>query len=198
MANQTSEPLTGRSRQYLLLPFSFSEIGQKYDIPTRLGKINGIMRFGLYPDVFDKPNEQAKEELFNIASNYLYKDILQFEDVRKPDLVLDLLRALALQLGGEISYNELAKLLKQNVHTIQRYIELLEKNFVIFSLKSFSRNPRKEIAKGRKIYFYDIGICNTLLNNFNHAELRNDKGGIWENFCVLERLKHNSNNRLFN
>lgn len=196
LANSISEPLTGRSREYILMPYSFTEIKQKYDTPTFLAKIPNLLRFGLYPDVFDQSEFDAKEEIMNIASNYLYKDILQFENIRKPDLVLNLLKALALQLGSEVSYNELAKLLGQNVHTIKRYIELLEKNFVIFRLKSFSRNLRKEIAKGQKIYFYDLGICNALLNNFNQPDIRKDKGGLWENFCIAERLKRNNNQRI--
>lgn len=197
LSNQVSEPLTGRFRQYLILPFSFSEITQKYDVPTLLGKIPNILRFGLYPDVFDAGEQDAKEEIMNIASNYLYKDVLQFEKIRKPNLLLNLLRALAIQVGGEVSYNKLANLLDQNVHTIKRYIDLLEKNFVIFSLKSFSKNPRKEISRGLKIYFYDIGILNSLINNYNPPDLRVDKGGLWENFCIAERLKFNQNNRKF-
>lgn len=197
LANKITEPLTGRTREYLLLPFSFEEIKQKYDTPTLLAKIPNLLRFGLYPDVFDKSEADSREEIMNIASNYLYKDVLQFESVRKPDLVLNLLKALALQLGSEVSYSELSKLLGQNIPTIKRYIDLLEKNFIIFKLKSFSRNLRKEIAKGQKIYFYDIGICNALLNNFNLPDFRKDKGGLWENFCIVERIKRNNNNRIF-
>ncbi len=197
LADSVSEPLTGRSRIYLLLPFSFSEVLQKYDIPTLLAKLPNILRFGLYPDVFEKAEDEAKEELYNIASNYLYKDVLLFEKIKKADLVINLLRCLALQLGSEVSYNEIASLLSENVHTIKRYIELLEKNFVIFRLKSFSRNNRNEIAKGQKIYFYDLGICNAIINNFNPPEIRADKGGLWENFCIIERLKFIHNNRIF-
>lgn len=197
LSNQLSEPLTGRSRQYLILPFSFSEISQIYDVPTLLGKIPNILRFGLYPDVFDAGEQDAKEEIMNIASNYLYKDVLQFEKIRKPSLLLNLLRALALQAGGEVSLNKLANLLDQNVHTIKRYIDLLEKNFVLFTLKSYSTNPRKEISRGIKVYFYDIGILNSLINNYNPPDLRVDKGGLWENFCIAERLKYNLNNRRF-
>lgn len=197
LANQITEPLTGRSREYLILPFSFSEITQKYDTPTLLSKIPNILRFGLYPDVFDANEQDAKEEINNITGNYLYKDIFQFEKIRKPDLILNLLRALAFQLGSEVSYNELAGLLRQNVHTIKRYIDLLEKNFVIFSLKSISKNPRKEISRGLKIYFYDLGILNSIINNYNPPELRKDKGALWENFCIVERLKYNMNNRRF-
>ncbi len=197
LAESVSEPLTGRSRVYLLMPLSFSEVSQGYDLPTLYAKLPNILRYGLYPDVFDSADTDAQEEIINITSNYLYKDILQFERIKKADLILNLLRALAFQIGQEVSYNELARLLSENVHTITRYIELLEKNFVIFRLKSFSRNPRVEIAKGQKIYFYDLGICNALINNFNPPEMRADKGGLWENFCIVERLKFNANNRIF-
>jgi len=197
LANQVSEPLTGRSRVFMLLPLSFSEICQKYDTPTALVKIPNLLRFGLYPDVFDKPENDAIEELMNIAGNYLYKDILMFENLKRPDLVLNLLKALAMQVGSEVSYNELANTMGENVHTIKRYIDLLEKNFVIFRLKSYSTNPRKEIAKGQKIFFYDMGILNTLINNYNSVSERSDAGGLWENFCISERIKFNQNKRNF-
>lgn len=197
LSNEISEPLTGRSRKYILFPFSMEEIKQKDDLITAHAKLNNILRFGLYPEVFDKNESFAIEELNNIASNYLYKDILQFEKIKRSDLLMNLLRALALQLGNEMSYNELANILGENVHTIKRYLELLEKSFVIFRLSSFSRNLRKEIGKGQKIYFYDLGIRNALIQNFNPLALRNDIGGLWENFCVLERKKANHNKRRF-
>ena len=197
LSNYISEPLTGRSREYILFPFSMEEIKHKSDLLTAHAKLNNILRFGLYPEVFDKNETDAIEELNNIASNYLYKDILQFEKIKRSDLLMNLLRALALQLGNEMSYNELANMLGENVHTIKRYIELLEKSFVIFRLSSFSRNLRKEIGKGQKIYFYDLGIRNAIIQNFNPMILRNDTGGLWENFCILERKKINHNKRKF-
>jgi len=197
LSNFISEPLTGRSRKFILFPFSMEEIKQKNDLITTHAKLNNILRFGLYPEVFDKNETDAIEELNDIASNYLYKDILQFEKIKRSNLLMNLLRALALQLGNEISYNELANMLGENVHTIKRYLELLEKSFVIFRLSSFSRNLRKEIGKGQKIYFYDLGIRNSLIQNFNPIALRNDIGGLWENFCILERMKSNHNKRRF-
>lgn len=197
LGNRLSEPLTGRAREYLLLPFSVSELLQKEDKLNVNANLERILRFGLYPEVYGKPDIEAIEELNQIAGNYLYRDILQFEQVRRPQLVVNLLSALALQIGQEVSLNELARLLGEHVPTIQRYIDLLEKSFVIFRLRSFSRNLRKEIAKGQKIYFFDLGIRNALIRNFNPLALRNDASHLWENFCVAERMKYNQYKRRF-
>ena len=197
LANKTSEPLTGRARRYLLYPFSIQEIMQESDLFDLNAKLENILRFGIYPSVFNCPEDEATEELLEIASNYLYKDILAFSGLRKPDLVLNLLKALSLQLGNEVSLSELANLLGKNSHTIENYLTLLEQSFIVFRVKSFSRNLRKEIAKKYKVYFYDLGIRNSLIQNFNQLELRNDVGALWENFCVLERMKRNNNNRIF-
>lgn len=197
LSNKISEPLTGRSRVYTMFPLSIEELLQSLDKLDVNARLSNILRFGLYPEVYKKSDDEAKEELYNIASNYLYKDILQFERIKKADLIFNLLKAISLQLGNEVSYNELSRILGVNLHTIKRYIELLEKSFIIFRLNSFSRNLRKEIGQSQKIYFYDIGIRNTLIQNFNHYESRTDIGGIWENFCIAERLKHNQNNRKF-
>lgn len=197
MGDMISEPLTGRSRNFLLFPFSLEEIRQKYDYPEINARLENLLRFGMYPEVFDKTEPEAIEEINNIVSSYLYKDILQFERLRRSDLIINLLRALALQIGHVISYHELATLLSENVHTIKRYVQLLEKVFVIFRINSFSRNLRKEIAKNQKIYFYDLGVRNALIQNFNTLDVRGDKGGLWENFCVVERMKANHNRRRF-
>jgi uncharacterized protein len=197
LGNRLSEPLTGRSREYLLYPFSMKELRNVRDKININAGLDGLLRFGLYPEVYDKPENEAIEELSQIASNYLYKDILQLEIIKRPGLLLNLLNALALQIGNEISLNELSRMLGETVPTIQRYLELLEKAFVIFRLRSFSRNLRKEIAKGQKVYFYDLGIRNALIRNFNPLNLRNDAGGIWENFCIVERMKYNMNRRHF-
>jgi len=197
MGDMISEPLTGRSRNFLLFPFSLEEIRQKYDYPEINARLENLLRFGMYPEVFDKTEPEAIEEINNIVSSYLYKDILQFERLRRSDLIINLLRALALQIGHVISYHELATLLSENVHTIKRYVQLLEKVFVIFRINSFSRNLRKEIAKNQKIYFYDLGVRNALIQNFNTLDVRDDKGGLWENFCVVERMKANHNRRRF-
>jgi hypothetical protein len=197
LGNRISEPLTGRSREYLLYPFSLNELLMTKDKISVSADLEWTMRFGLYPEVYGKPEHEAIEELSQISSNYLYKDILQFEMIKRPNLLLNLLNALALQLGSEVSLNELSRMLGETIPTIQRYIELLEKAFVIFRLRSFSRNLRKEIAKGQKVYFYDLGIRNALIRNFNPLSLRNDVGGLWENWCIVERMKLNMNRRRF-
>jgi len=197
LATEISEPLTGRMRKYTLYPFSHNEIARVYSLADLKAKMDGFLRFGLYPEVYDKNEDDSIEELNELASNYLYKDVLQYQNIKKPNLIIDLLRALALQLGSEVSLHELAKLLKQNSHTVLRYIELLEKSFVIFRLRAFSRNLRNEISKTQKIYFFDLGIRNSLIQNFNPIAIRNDTGGLWENFCILERMKYLENNRKF-
>jgi uncharacterized protein len=197
LGNRISEPLTGRSREYLLFPFSLRELLTIKDMISVNADLDSILRFGLYPEVFSNPENEAIEELSQISSTYLYKDILQFESLKRPNLLLNLLNALALQIGSEVSLNELSRMLGESVPTIQRYIELLEKAFVIFRLRSFSRNLRKEITKGQKIYFFDLGIRNALIRNFNPMNLRNDTGGLWENFCIVERMKFNMNRRRF-
>lgn len=197
LGSRISEPLTGRAREYLLYPFSLSELLAVKDRIAINASIEEMLRFGLYPEVYGNPEKEAKEELSQISSNYLYKDILQFELIKRPNLLLNLLNAIALQIGNEVSLNELSRLLGETVPTIQRYLDLLEKAFVIFRLRSFSRNLRKEIAKGQKIYFYDLGIRNALIRNFNPLNLRSDIGGLWENFCIVERRKFNMNRRHF-
>ncbi len=197
LGNKVMEPLTGRSRVFQLYPFSLAEIKGTLDFIGVRANLENFLRYGLYPEVFQKTETDAIEELNNIAGNYLYKDIMQYENLKRSDLLINLLRALALQIGNEISLNELSRLLGENLNTIKRYIELLEKAFVIYRLQSFSRNLRKEIAKGQKIYFIDLGIRNALIQNFNPLNMRNDIGGLWENFCIIERIKHNQNTRQF-
>lgn len=197
MAQSVSEPLTGRSRTFTLYPFSLTEISQQTSAIDQNARLENMLRFGMYPDVYGQTEEMALEELRDISTNYLYKDVLQFNQLKRSDLLFKLLQALALQLGNEVSYNELAKLLGENHHTIRNYIELLEKSFVIFRLRSFSRNLRKELSKSFKVYFIDNGIRNSLINNFNPLSIRNDTGALWENFCVTERMKLLHNHRQF-
>lgn len=197
LSGMVSEPLTGRSRQFLLLPFSLEEIGQALNPIQIKANLPNFLRFGLYPQVFNSIGDDKIEELAEISSNYLYKDLFQFEQIKKPDLLFKLLAAIALQTGSESSLNELAQITGTNVHTAKRYLELLEKSFVIFRLNSFSRNLRKELAKSQKIYFYDVGIRNAVIRNFNELNLRTDAGGLWENFCITERIKFNQNHRRF-
>jgi hypothetical protein len=154
------------------------------------------MIYGMYPEVIMNPG--GEQELLNmLAGSYLYKDILAHKAIRKPELLDRLLKALALQIGQEVSYNELANILQVDKNTVMSYIDLLEKAFIIFKLQPLSRNLRKEISTNRKIYFYDNGIRNALIANFNPLNLRNDTGALWENFMISERIKFNHYERRF-
>ena len=195
LAQKIAEPLTGRVRQYLLLPLSLAELGLAYSPAELDGRLEASLRFGHYPSVIGRTEGEMTEELDMIASSYLYKDILQLENVRKPRLVADLVKALALQVGSEVSLNELARLLGASVQTISRYVDLLEQSFVTFRLGALSRNPRKEIAKKFKVYFYDLGIRNSVIRNYNQLDTRSDVGALWENFCIVEKIKANRNIR---
>ncbi|HPF64990.1 MAG: ATP-binding protein [Lentimicrobium sp.] len=193
LGQKISEPLTGRARHFVLYPLSFTEIADDSNLLDTNAGLDNFLRFGFYPEVVGKPEGEAIEELNEIASSYLYKDVLQFERLKRPDLLFNLLKALALQIGSEVSFQELSRLLGTSVHTIKRYIELLEQSFVIFRLNSLSGNLRNEISKGQKIYFNDIGIRNAIIQNFSPLSTRNDVGALWENFCISERFKYHSN-----
>lgn len=196
LVNQIGEPLVGRSRQFILYPFSMQELKTEFDLFKLSGKLDNILRFGTYPGVFGQSEEEAIIELENIASNYLYKDILVFDNIKHSKILLELLQLLALQVGNEVSYSEIAQKIEISTHTVIKYVDLLEKCFIIFTLRSFSRNLRNEVGrKSKKIYFYDLGIRNALINSFNPLEMRNDVGALWENFCIIERLKYNQANK---
>lgn len=196
LSNATFEPLTGRKYEFQLYPFSLQELTALYS-PLELQRLlERWLVFGLYPEIVTKTME-SQTLLVNLTSSYLYQDVLQFQDIRKPELLERLLQALALQLGSEVSYNELADLLHVTKETVSHYIDLLEKCFVIFRLPPFSRNLRNELSKMRKIYFIDLGIRNALIRNFNPLSLRQDVGALWENFLICERLKNNANNGIF-
>lgn len=197
LINATAEPLTGRSRRYTLYPLSFIELKNEEGYENAYGRIENILRFGLYPEVVHKSEEEKKEELATIVSNYLYKDALLMGGVKRPDLIIELLKLLAFQIGHEVSLNELSNKTNASVQTIQRYLYLLEQSYVITRLGSFSRNLRNEIGKASKYYFIDLGIRNSIINNFNLLSLRNDVGQLWENFCILERMKKNEYERRF-
>ena len=191
MANEVNEPATGRLIEYNLYPFSLSELAIETSEREEKRLLETRMVYGLYPEVVTEPGD-AKRILMGLTNNYLYKDLFMYRGIKKPDLIQKLVRALALQLGNEVSYNELSSLLGVDRGTIETYINLLEKCFVVFRLDSFSRNLRNEIKKGKKIYFYDNGIRNAVLSNFAPLELRNDTGALWENLMVSERVKRNS------
>ncbi len=189
LSSSVNEPLTGRKYEFLLLPISTQEMAA-YTSPLEEQRLlENRLLFGMYPDVITHIGD-AQDLLHQLTDSYLYKDIFAFQDIRKPELIEKLLQALALQLCSEVSFHELAGMLGVNSVTIQRYIELLEKSFVIFRLTAFSRNVRNELKKSRKIYFYDNGIRNALIKNFNLLRLRSDAGALWENFMVSERKKY--------
>lgn len=191
LSNSISEPLTGRKYEYNVFPLSAEELIDHHNNTEERRLLEQRMLFGSYPEVVNRPGEE-REILPNLVNSYLYKDIFAFQDVRKPEIVEQLLQALALQIGSEVSFNELSRLLGLNSQTVQRYVDLLEKSFVVFHLRSFSRNVRNELKKSRKIYFYDNGVRNAILGDFKSLQLRQDTGALWENFLVSERLKHNS------
>lgn len=195
LVNRTGEPLTGRARHFLMLPLALSEVCN--DGIKAQSTLEKIMLYGLYPSVFNENDNESRIELEEIVSGYLYKDVLAFEALKHSDKITKLLQLLALQVGSEVSYTELGASLGMNRDTVEKYIDLLEKCFVVFRLRPFSRNLRKEIAKNCKVYFYDLGIRNCLIRNYNKLDLRNDVGALWENFCIVECMKQNQKNETF-
>lgn len=193
LADEINEPLTGRKWEYRLFPISFQEFYNQYGYLEVIQQLEHRIIFGMYPEVLTNRGNEI-EVLKLIADSYLYKDLLSYKGIRKPDVLQKLLVALALQLGNEVSYNELSNLLQIDKNTVVNYIDLLEKAFVVFRLQAFSRNLRNEISNSRKIYFYDNGIRNILINNLNALEYRNDTGALWENFLISERMKYNHYN----
>ena len=192
LLSNTSEPLTGRKYVYELYPLSVTEIySQRH--PLDLDKeLENLLIYGSYPDIYSGSLRVKEEQLLEITRSYLYKDILELEDVRSSSSIDKLLSALALQVGSEVSLRELSNLLNLHIGTVERYIDLLEKNYVIFRLPPYYTNQRKVLSKQNKIYFYDLGIRNALINNFNPLSKRNDRGALWENFLIIERMKLNA------
>lgn len=186
--NMTQEPLTGRKLEYHLFPISWKEFQDDVGYLKAEQQLEIRLLYGMYPDVINHFGEE-KEILENLVSSYLYKDILSLANIRKPEVLEKILRALAFQVGSEVSYNEIAQLVSVDKNTVSHYIDLLEKCFVIFSLHSFSTNLRNEIKTNRKIYFYDNGVRNMILGDFTSFALRQDKGALWENFMISERKK---------
>ncbi len=188
LAEEVSEPLTGRKFEFFLYPVSYEEMVDHHGWLEEKRFLEQRLIYGSYPEVVSNI-DTMKEILGLLAGSYLYKDIFKYRDLRRPELLETLLQSLALQLGSQVSYHELGQAIGSDSETVQRYIELLEKTFVIFRLRSFSRNLRNELKKSRKIYFYDNGIRNALLNNFSPLNLRTDKGALFENYLVSERMK---------
>lgn len=192
LANKTAEPMTGRIYRHILYPLSILELKDYEDWLEIDSKLERFLIYGSYPEIYNSNNEEASNKLIEISSSYLFKDVLKFEGIKKSRLLKDLVLSLALQLGNEVTYNELASGLGVSSLTVQKYIDLLEQSFVIYRLNAFSKNIRNEISKSFKVYFYDNGIRNAIINNFNKTSLRNDVGALWENFCISERMKSNS------
>lgn len=191
LANKIKEPLTGRKFEFYLHPLSFGEMVNYHNFLTEKRLLEHRMIYGYYPDIaLNSGNE--KKLLKSLTSSYLYKDLLILDQIQKPALLEKILKALALQIGSEVSYNELAGLIGSDKGTIEKYIDLLEKAYIIFRLNGLNRNVRNEIKKGKKIYFYDNGMRNAILGNFLPLTSRIDTGALWENFMISERIKFNT------
>ena len=195
LSNQINEPLTGRKKIFQVYPMSFLELYESLNFIEQQRKLPILLRFGSYPEIVEKNENETIERLRELTHSYLFKDIFNFQQLKKPELLYKLLQLLAFQIGSEVSFHELAVKLGVDQTVIQKYIHLLEEAFVIFRLSAFKRNLRNEVTKSRKIYFWDLGIRNAIINNFNNLDLRNDIGALWENFCILERLKHLHNHQ---
>ena len=188
IAISAKEPLTGRKFEYTLYPFSFQELVNNHGLLEEKRQLEQRLIYGSYPEIVQNPNKS--EELLNLISDsYLYKDLLLIETIKRPKLLAKLLNALALQIGNEVSYNELSQLVGADKGTVEKYIDLLEQTFVVFTLPSFSRNVRNELKKSKKIYFYDTGIRNSIIGNFNPVHSRTDIGALWENYLIADRIK---------
>lgn len=190
LANKIKEPLTGRTWTYNLFPLSFLELSAVYNEFELKNFLENFLIFGGYPEIFTTENLADKQKLLEeLTGSYLYKDILELELIKKSEKIHKLLKLLSFQIGHEVSIAELANSLELNSETVRRYLDLLEKSFVIFRLSALSKNPRTEIAKKDKIYFYDLGVRNVLAGNLNLLDSRNDVGPLFENFLVAERMK---------
>ncbi|MEA1876861.1 MAG: ATP-binding protein [Bacteroidota bacterium] len=190
LGNKLNEPLTGRKWEYTLYPVTWEEYENGIGYVKSEQQLENRLLYGLYPEVLNNPGNE-RDVLKTLVNSYLYRDIFAFSEIRRPRVLEKLLQALALQMGSEVNYNELSQLVGINKVTVQNYIDILEKGFIVFRLYSFSRNLRNEIKRNRKIYFYDNGIRNMLIGGFSPLDLRLDKGALWENFLVSERIKQN-------
>jgi len=192
LSNRITEPLTGRNIKFYIYPLSVQEMIDHFGGQWVISHLEELLIYGQYPEIVMSEPDKKEHLLRNLATDYLYQDVLQFEKLNNSNDLLKLLKLLAFQVGSEVSYLELSNEMGIAAQTVERYIDLLEKNFVIFRLDSFSRNLRNELKKSKKFYFYDLGIRNALISNFNFMEYRHDKGAIWENFCIVERMKFNA------
>ncbi len=193
LANKVSEPLTGRNLEFSLYPLSIAEIVDSRGKIEVKNDLKNILRFGLYPDIYNKNQADSIKFLNKISNDYLYRDLLEFSDIRRSDVMYKLLQILATSIGRECSYTELGVKVGLNRITTEKYLDLLEKCFVIKILRPYNNKIEKEISKPFKVYFWDIGIRNSILGNYNNLELTTDIGFVWENFCIIERIKKNKN-----
>lgn len=182
--------MTGRKWEFELFPVSWEEFENFHGFVSSEQQLDSRLLYGFYPDVLNNPGSE-REILKELVNSYLYRDILAYSDLRKPEILDKLVQSLALQVGSEVNYSELALQIGVDKNTVSRYIDVLEKGYVVFKLGSFSRNLRNEIKKNRKIYFYDNGIRNMVIGNFTDLDIRADKGQLWENFLISERVKQN-------
>ena len=197
ISNKIGEPLTGRKVTYLLFPFSQTEFNRIETVAETSGRLKERLILGSYPELYQISNRNEKiRYLKDLISSYLMKDILSFEGIRNADKILNLLRLIAFQIGKEVSLHELGRQLGMHKNTVEKYLDLLSKTFIIFGVKAFSRNLRNEISKSKRWYFHDNGIRNILIENVNDLSLRNDVGELWENYIVSERVKFQNNNQI--
>ncbi|MBL8026791.1 MAG: ATP-binding protein [Fibrobacteres bacterium] len=188
LANSINEPLTGRKWEHILLPLAFNDMANHHGLQEEKRLLEHRLLYGYYPEVVTSPGNEIRL-LHHLADSYLYKDILTWERIAKPERMEKLVKALALQIGSEVSYSELGQITGLNNETVEKYISLLEKAFVLFRLHAYSRNGRNELKKSKKVYFYDLGIRNAVINNFASLGNRADVGALWENFLIVERMK---------
>lgn len=191
LASKVNEPLTGRKREFKMYPLTFAEMVRHTQFLDEVRMIPHRMVYGYYPEVVSNPGDE-RAVLKELSDSYLYKDILSLDSINKPDKLIRLLKALALQIGSQVSYNEVGTLIGLDSKTVERYVDILEKSFIVFRLGTFSRNQRNELKSSRKIYFWDLGIRNAVIGNLAQVENRTDVGELWENFVIAERMKQNA------
>lgn len=198
LSSQVGAPLTGRSITSMLFPISLIELKQQFGGMHIIQNLENYLVYGMYPEILNTGNNKDKiSYLFELRNSYLLKDILELENIRNADKLYDLLRLIAFQIGNEVSLNELGNALEMSKQTVNRYLDLLEKAFIIKKIGGFSRNLRKEVTKTNRYYFFDNGIRNAIINNFNMIEIRNDIGMLWENFMVMERIKKQHYHKIY-
>lgn len=195
LTSKINESLAGRKRELQMFPLSFSEMVAHTNMLDELRMIPHRLVYGYYPEVVANAGDE-RDILKELTNSYLYKDILILDSIKKSDKIMRLLQALALQIGSQVSYNEIAKLVGLDSKTVERYIDVLEKSYIVFRLPSYARNLRNELKISRKVYFYDLGIRNAIISNFNPVEMRSpsEVGEMWENFVIAERVKRNMTN----